>query len=328
MERRRLQHQRMKQQQQQQQQRFCISQQDLTEAITQMKPTIDSFHVRRHVTHKSLINISSSMETLDDNRTVSQLINDFEARTRAQDLLPIINDVISNRVESNCSHMSIRTMKIKGNCNENDIINNDVCSPISHSIINDDNQIVTVGIHRHQLTDDKEQEKNDDEVIHQTLDSDSHKQDLPPLSICTIENKNNNNHHQYPIQMLTRSTDIDVAALTLGKRHEVRFHDLITKEAQLNTALADLLSITNDTDKSSSINSSPRSLTVNNEYRSTTGNKNNSISASIDLLNDLLETLDVDNEDFDNKKPKKDIHTYQSSQKNDDNPIKPINMFW
>ncbi|CAF1108964.1 unnamed protein product [Adineta steineri] len=109
--------------------------------------------------------------------------------------------------------------------------------------------------------------------------------------------------------MLTRSTDIDTAALTtLGKRHEIRFHDLITKEAELNKALAELLSMSNDMDKSSSIYSSPRSATKHNET--------NTISSSINMLNRLLETLDLDNEDTKNRK-----------QKNNDSPIRPINIF-
>ena len=99
--------------------------------------------------------------------------------------------------------------------------------------------------------------------------------------------------------MLTRSTDIDAAALTLGKRHEIRFNEILTKEAQLNNALADLISLSNDADKSSSINSSPRSLINNSQHRrvSNTNNNTNSISASIDLLNNLLETFDLHNED-------------------------------
>lgn len=252
MERRRLQHQRMKQQQ-----HFCVSQQDLTEAITRMKSC--------RVTHESLTDIPS--ETLNS-RSVSQLIQEFEART--QDLLPINNDIIANRVEPNCSHMFIQTMKIKGNSNDNDIINNNVCSPIS-SFINDDNQMVTVDLHRHHLTDDKEQEKKGEEI---------HKQDLPSSSIYNTENKNNN-HHQYPTPMLTRCTDIDAAALTFGKRYEIHFDDddLVTKETQFDNALVDLLSISNDGDQSSSINSSSGSVTTYNP-------------------------------------------------KNDDNHVKPINMFW
>ena len=77
MERRRLQHQRMKQQQQQQ--RFCVSQQDLTQALARMKP-------QRRATHDNLMNISSlsltsscSVETLTI-PSVSELIKEYEAR--------------------------------------------------------------------------------------------------------------------------------------------------------------------------------------------------------------------------------------------------------
>jgi hypothetical protein len=319
MERKRLQHQKIKQQQ-----RFCVSQQDLTEAIARMKPTLNDFRTQRRATHESLTNISlsSSTETLN-NRSVSQLIREFEARANitpyasAQDLLPIMKDAIPNGEESNCGHMFIRTMKIKGNSNDNDI-NNNVCSPISHSI-NDDNQMVTEDLHQQKLTEDKEQEKNDGE-IQQTLNNDRHKQDLSPSSFYS---RNNNNHHS--IQMFTRSTDIDAAALTLGKRHQIRFDELLTKEAQLNNALANLISISNDTDKSASINSSPRLVTNNQEHQRVSNDKNNnSISDSIDLLNNLLGTFDLRDEDSDNKKQKKN----NIDQKNDDNHVKPINMFW
>ena len=49
MERRRLQQQKMKQQQ-----RFCVSQQDLTQAIARMKP-------QRRATHDNLMSICSSI---------------------------------------------------------------------------------------------------------------------------------------------------------------------------------------------------------------------------------------------------------------------------
>jgi hypothetical protein len=313
MERKRLQHQKINEQQ-----RFCVSQQDLTEALARMKPTVNIFRTRRRSTDENLFS-SSSHETLN-NRSVSQLIKEFEARANitpyasAQDLLPIVNDVISNGLESNCSHMSIRTMKIKGNSNDNDIINNNVCSPISRSI-NDDNQMVTEEIHQQKFIGDKRGEKNDEEEIHQTLDKDRHKQDLLPSPFSSSSN-NNNNHRHHPTQMLTRSTDIDAAALTLGKRHEIRFDELLNKEAQLNHALADLLSISNDVDKSTSRNSSPKSR---NNQRVSNGKNNNNISASIDLLNNLLDTFNQDDEYSDHKKP---------NQKNDDHHVKPINMFW
>ena len=326
MERRRLQHQKIKEQQ-----RFCVSQQDLTEAIARMKPTVDSFRTRRRSNdeNSSKTFSSSSHQTLNT-RSVSQLIKEFEARTNitpyasAQDLLPIVNDVITNGLESNCSHMSIRTMKIKGDSNDNDIINNNVCSPISRSI-NDDNQMVTEDIDQQKFIRDKEEEKNDDddddqEEIHQTLDKDRHKQDLS-LSPFSSSSSNNNNHHHQQQQptstMLTRSTDIDAAAITLGKRHEIRFDELLNKEAQLNHALADLLSISNDVDKSISRNSSPK---PGINPRVSNGKTSSSISASIDLLNDLLDTFDQpDDQHSDQKK---------SKAKNDDNHVKPINMFW
>jgi hypothetical protein len=272
MERRRLQQQKMKQQQ-----RFCVSQQDLTQTISRMKP-------QRRATHNNLMNLSSlSLTSSCSNETltipsVSQLVKEFEARAvstpyvSAQDVLPNNNVIFSNGAESNCvPQMSVQTMNIK---------------------VNDNND---------QFTGDKEQ-------IHQTLDNDRHKRDLPSSYYSTESNNNT-----------TQNMDINL------KRHDKRFNDIRTKEAQLNNALADLISLSNDADISSSISSSSRSLTNNfQRQRTSSANDNsNSISASIALLNNLLETFDLDNEDHKNKKTNIDQTT---SSKNED--IKPINMFW
>jgi len=280
MERRRLQQQKMKQQQ-----RFCVSQQDLTQAISRMKP-------QRRATHNNLMNISSlSLTSSCSNETltipsVSQLVKEFEARAvstpyvSAQDVLPNNNIVVSNGTESNCfPQMSVQTMNIKVNDNNN------------------------------QFTGDKEQ-------IHQTLDNDRYKRDLPSSSSSSYYSTESSNN---TIQMSTRNTDINL------KRHDKRFNDIRTKEAQLNNALADLISLSNDADISSSISSSSRSLTNNPQHRrpSSANDNSNSISASIALLNNLLETFDLDNEDYKTKKNNIDQTT---SPKNED--IKPINMFW
>lgn len=53
-------------------------------------------------------------------------------------------------------------MKIKDLSNDNVIINNNVCSPNSRSI-NDDNQMVTEELHQHKFIGDKREEKNDDD---------------------------------------------------------------------------------------------------------------------------------------------------------------------
>ena len=132
--------------------------------------------------------------------------------------------------------------------------------------------------------------------------------------------------------MLTRSTDIDIAALIVGKRREVHFNESFAKEVQLNHALADLLSISNDTVRSSSIDSPSKFTTSNDEHRliSNTNNhiKNtNKMSTSIALLNNLLEILDSTNNDS-NKKNQMSNETAQNSQKNDRDHIKPINTFW
>lgn len=318
MERRRLQQQKMKQQQ-----RFCISQQDLTDAIARMKQTSNNLSNQQHVKHESLTNISfpSSIEALD-NRSVSQIIKDFETRKNltpyasAQDLLPIINDVISNGKKSNCNHMFIETMKIKDDSNDKDIINNNVCSSISFPI-NDDNQMVREKIiYQHKFTVDREQEKIVEE-IQQTSNDNRHKQDLLLSTTYSY-----NNHH--PIKMSTRCTDIDAAALSLAKQHERRFDELLIKEAQLNHALADLISISNDNQKSTSIPSSPKPLSKSQEHQQVSNDKdnnnNNSISASIDLLNDLLQKFDLDDKDSETK-------TQENSTK-DTTDVKPINMFW
>ena len=301
MERRRLlllqQQQRFKEQQ-----RCCISQQDLTEAIARMKPTLNGCRVRRRATladASHMSTLSSSMEGLT-NSSVSQLIRGFEARTTAvitpyasaRDLLPIVNDDDScNRAESNRSHMP-RTAKIKGTSNENDIINNNVCSSISR-FIDDDNRMITVEGDQHQLTGDRE---HDDDAIHQPppASSERHKQECPTSSSSSVSVPVKNSPRSSGRHMATtRSTDIDAAASAMGNRHEIQLDDLLTKETQLNNALADLLSISTDQQQQQ-----PR--------------RKNSISASIDLLNNLLETFDQDKAEGDTNQ----------------NPVKPINMFW
>lgn len=112
---------------------------------------------------------------------------------------------------------------------------------------------------------------------------------------------------------MTRCTDIDAAALTLSQRHEIHFDELLIKEAQLNHALADLISISNDVDKPTSIDSLPTTCGTN--QRVFNGKNNTNLSASIDLLNNLLDTFDIRDEDLNNKKESKI-------------DIKPINMFW
>jgi hypothetical protein len=270
MERRRLQQQRMKQHQ-----RLCVSQQDLTQAIARMKP-------QRRATHDNLMDVSpSSPLSSCSNETltipsVSQLVKEFEARAvstpyiSAQDFLPNNNVVVSNGAESNCfQQMSAdQTMNIKVN-NNND-----------------------------QFTGDKEQ-------IHQTLDDDRNKRDLPSSSYYNTESNNNT----------TQNTDMNPK----------RISEIRTKEAQLNNALADLISLSNDADiSSSSIYSSLRSLTNNSQQQrvSNTNDNSNSIAASIALLNNLLETFDLDNEDYKNKKN----NIEQNNQKNEN--VQPINMFW
>ncbi|CAF3145155.1 unnamed protein product [Rotaria socialis] len=324
MERKRSQYQRFKQQ------RFCVSQQDITKALTCMKPTVNHFQERQLENLKNSSS-TSAIEKLD-NRSVSKLVKEFEARASlspyasAQNLLPIVNDVISNEAEFNRSHMFIRTLKFKVDNSDNGIIiNNNVCSSISPSTNTNGNQMVRVEIQPEQYTGDKEQEKND-EQIYETLDIDHCKLDLPPPPVSfytTIDNNNN------PIEMATRSTNIDEAALALGKRHEISFDELLTKEAQLNHALADLISISNDTDKSFSMNSSPRSTINKNDPRRTSSVKNDisDMSATVDLLNSLLEAFEIDKKDSDRKIANNIQNKSQRRRKIDDNPLKPINMF-
>ncbi|CAF4476751.1 unnamed protein product, partial [Rotaria magnacalcarata] len=53
--------------------------------------------------------------------------------------------------------------------------------------------------------------------------------------------------------MVTRNTDNDS---TVSKWHDKIFGEILSKEAQLNNALADLISLSNDADISSSVSSS------------------------------------------------------------------------
>jgi hypothetical protein len=263
MERRRLQQQRMKQQQQ----RFCVSQQDLTQAIARMKP-------QRRATHANLLIVPSlsscSIETLTI-PSVSQLIKEFEARTvstpyiNTQDFPPNNNVIVSN----DCfPQIFVQTMNVNVDKNE-------------------------------QFTGDKEQ-------IHQTSDNDRYKRDLSSSSsFYSTEGSNNTT------QMFTRNTDQG-------------FSEIRAKETQLNNALADLISLSNDGDISSSVSSSLRSLTNHSQHRraSSINNDTNSIAASIALLNNLLETFDLDMEEYRSK-----TNTIvRSSPQNED--VKPINMFW
>jgi hypothetical protein len=301
MERRRLQQQKLKQQK-----RCCVSQQDLTEAIARMKPTMNQCQAHRRATHDNLINISSSSSCSIERITipsVSQLIKDFEERATstpyasAQEFLPIDNDVVFNGSESNFfSQMSVGTIKIK---------DDNVSSLISR--LNSDQTIIGK-IHQDQLTGDKEQ-------IHQTFDNDRIKRGLPSSSSSSssyYSSVSNNN-------MFTRSTDM---VSSVSKRHDKRFDEILVKEAQLNNALADLISLSNDI--SSSMSSSSRSLINNHQRRrvSSTNNNENNISASIALLDNLLETFDLDNEEYKSKTYKK------NNQKNENDDVKSINMFW
>ncbi|CAF2110727.1 unnamed protein product [Rotaria magnacalcarata] len=322
MERKRSQYQRLKQQ------RFFVSQQDITQALTCMKPTVNHFQERQLENLKNSSS-TSAIEKLD-NRSVSKLVKEFEARANlssyasAQNLLPIVNDVISNGAEFNRSHMFIRTMKFKVDDNGT-LINNNVCSSISPSTNTNGNQMAKVEIQPEKYTGDKEQEKND-EQIYETLDIDHCKLDLPPPPVSfytTIDNNNN------PIEMAARSTNIDEAALAFGKRHEISFDELLAKEAQLNHVLADLISISNDTDKSFSMNSSPRSTIHKNDPRRTSSVKNDisDMSATVNLLNSLLEAFELDKEDSDKKITNNIQNKSLRRRKNDDNPLKPINTF-
>jgi hypothetical protein len=255
---------------------------------------------------------SSSAETLTV-PSVSQLIEEFEARAvstpyvSAQDFLPTDNEAVPNGAESNCFHaMSVQTIQTK--------VDN-ISSSISR--LNDDNN----QIHQDQFTRDKEQETTKKEQLHQTLNNDRYKRDLPSpssSSYYSIESNNNNNN---PIPMLMRNRSNDSS---ISKSPNKRFSEILTKEEQLNNALADLMSLSNDADISSS---SSRSLSnISHRRRTSSINDNvNSISSSIALLNNLLETFDLDNEEYMNKTSKKN-NIDQSSQKSDN--AKPTNKFW
>ena len=324
MERRRSQQHRFKQQQ-----RFSVSQQDLTEAIARMKP------MRTAHDGRSTLSAAPSIERLT-NPPVSQLIKEFEARANltpyasAQDLLPINTDVNSNETACNSSHMSAGEARSK----DTSVIDKTVCSPIS-SPVSDDNQMVIVEMHQqHLLTDDSEHERKTQER-HPTLNDDCHKQDFlsaPPLSSSSVIDVARQKKKNPSISMVTRSTDIDAAAAAsaLGQQHAIHFDELLSKEVQLNNALADLISLSNDTYRSYSLNSSPRSITHHPHQRVSTPKTHHksksSISASIDLLNNLLETFDLDIEAEESKSQQKE-NIEQSTPKQESNPVKPINMF-
>ena len=80
----------------------------------------------------------------------------------------MVDGVLSNGAKSNCSHMSIRTMKIKDVRNDKVIINNNVCSPISRSV-NDDNQMVTEELDRHKFIGDKRKKREKDREKRKTI---------------------------------------------------------------------------------------------------------------------------------------------------------------
>lgn len=296
MERKRLQQQRLKQQHQE---RFCVSQQDLTAAIARMKPA-------RRATHTNLLTVSSpsstvslcSVETLTV-PSVSELIKGYEARASstpyvsAQDFLPIDNIVATDRVESNCCHP---TKNIKVNNNDDNISSS---SPPSS---NNNNQTLTEKIHQDQVTGDREQEATKKEQIHQTLDNDRYNKrgqtSSTSSSYYSIESV------QQPAAMLTRTRSQES---TNFKRQNRFFSEVLNKETELNNALADLISLSNDANTSSSVSSSSRSLVNMSQQRraSSVNDNSNSISSSIALLNNLLETFELENEEYKNQLSKK-----------------------
>jgi hypothetical protein len=268
--------------------------------MARMKP-------QRSATDDNLMNISASSLSASSIATltvpsVSQLIKEYEARAvstppyvSAQDFLPNNNVVISNEAEANCfQQIPVQTMNITVNNNDED--NND--------------QTLIEKTHQDQFTGDKEE-------IHQSLYNDRYKRDLPSSSSSSYYSTESNNN---TTQMLIRNANIN------SKQYDKRFGEIRAKEAQLNNALADLISLSNDADISSSISSSSRSLANNFQHRRTSSinDNTNSISASIALLNNLLETFDLDNEDYKTKKTNID----QTSQKNENDNVKPINTFW
>ena len=236
MERRRLQQQRMKQQQ-----RFCVSQQDLTQAIARMKP-------QRRATHDNLAHVSTSslsscsVETLTI-PSVSQLIKEFEARTVSTPYVSA-QDFVPGNQSNSFQSMSDRTMNMTG---------------------------------------DQEQ------TPPTTVETERNKPDLPSSPPSSYHSAESNT-----------------------------ISEIQAKEVQLNNALADLISLSNDADVSSSVSSSSRSLLNNSQRRraSSTIENNNSISASIALLNNLLETFDLD------------LETSSKGNQNKNELVEPINMFW
>jgi hypothetical protein len=242
MERKRLQQLRFKLQQ-----RFCVSQQDLPNAIVQIKPQRRATQDYSLIISSSPTLSTSSVETVII-PSVTKLIKEFEARTQGTPYVSAQDFVPSNAPESNYSQqISERRMSLKTN---------------------------------DQFTGDTPQ----------------YKRDLSSSSYHSVESSHNTNEMSTPTN---------------------RINEIRAKEAELNNALADLISLSNDPDIASSMSSSSRSLIYNFQHRRTSSvtENTNSISTSIALLNHLLETFDMDIEKI--KKENNDKHEN----------LKPINIF-
>ncbi|UJR09881.1 hypothetical protein I4U23_014103 [Adineta vaga] len=258
---------------------------------------------QRRATHANLMTVSSSSSTVSlcsvetvTVPSVSELIKGYEARSvstpyvSAQDFLPIDNIVVTNRVESNCCQ---HTKNIKVNNNDDNNI----------SSSNENNQTYIEKIHQDQVTRDREQETTKKEQIQQTLNNDHYKKHEQPSSASSSYYSIESSQNMTPILTRNRSQES-----MISKRQNKCFSEVLNKETQLNNALADLISLSNDADVSSSVSSSSRSLMNMSQQQRRTSSVNdnsNSISSSIALLNNLLETFELDNEEFKNKLAKK-----------------------
>jgi DNA-binding MarR family transcriptional regulator len=284
MERKRLQHHRMKQQQQ----AFSLSQQDLTDAIARMKP----INAHRLNDKRTCVSATSSIEQLS-NPVVSELIKEFEARSSvmhyssAQDLLSITKNFIS--VNEN-QHMLKRCVTIDNTNKGNELVDKRVCSSgndKSTIIVDRSQQTLVVDENKRMAhVHDKHRRQDNDDCQCTLL--------LPSTFVYDLVKPIDT----FVPSMAIQHANIDTDMLPIEQRTIVNDNPLHNNEEQLNMALADLISLSADTHRSLSWNSSTI-LPYEHEHRRVSTPKMNhtsktSLSASIDLLNDLLETFELD----------------------------------
>ena len=116
-------------------------------------------------------------------------------------------------------------------------------------------------------------------------------------------NASTRDHHQPVFSQLSSSTSssyhsFDVVVVTdavQSKQQSPNVVELRRREKDFNNALADLISLSNDADISSSISSASSRSLIHRPHRSSTSqDRSQSISVNIALLNNLLDVLSLD----------------------------------